>query len=515
MASSSPSGSSSALQYSRSVSDASLNSAGQVTPPQDILTSFATPEGTYHLRDQIKVNLQPIFQVGSTATLISVKSVDTHSPSASTPVDPPDFESAPAKFVELPLQTDGPQADKSKFGFMSAKPNPKKTKPTSNKTVANFISKILVHDQLARILTSRPADVTYLFYNIGRSLLWMDYMRQPKDPLSMIEFKDAFITCHDINPLTRDTMDVVMGFNTGDVMSYLPLSGKTTHINRQGCINKSSVLTIQWLPGSETRFVAGYADGSLIFYDKDKDEQPFIGVMPPIDPEGFTVIKSYHERESSVPNPQGWWQISQSAVTAISFSPDTQHIAVVTADGKLKVIDFKGERICDCYPSYFGGFTCVCWSPDGKFIVTGGQDDFITIWNFRGRIVARCQGHSSWVTSVAFDPYRCSDRSYRFGSVGEDAKLCLWDFSVSSLHRPRTHHTLMRRLPTETERKCNVHELASRRDVSVIEPFFSIAIHLDPIKSINFREDGIITADRAGRVRLWKRPTPEAAPQAD
>jgi hypothetical protein len=51
--------------------------------------------------------------------------------------------------------------------------------------------------------------------------------------------------------------------------------------------------------------------------------------------------------------------------------------------------------------------------------------------------VARCQGHHSWVTAVCFDPWRCDDRNYRFGSVGEDCRLLLWDFSVGMLHRPK------------------------------------------------------------------------------
>eukprot|EP00842_Homolaphlyctis_polyrhiza_P006096 jgi/Hompol1/6488/HPOL_000778-RA len=100
-------------------------------------------------------------------------------------------------------------------------------------------------------------------------------------------------------------------------------------------------------------------------------------------------------------------------------------------DGTLKTVDYVGGK------SYFGGLLCVSWSPDGKFIITGGQDDLVSVWMFRGQIVARCQGHSSWVTGVAFDPYCCTERNYRFGSVAEDTRICLWDFSISSLHRPR------------------------------------------------------------------------------
>lgn len=81
---------------------------------------------------------------------------------------------------------------------------------------------------------------------------------------------------------------------------------------------------------------------------------------------------------------------------------------------------------------------CICWSPDGKYVLTGGQDDLVSVWSLgERRIVARCPGHQSWVTAVAFDPWRCDDRNYRFGSVGEDRRLLLWDFNVGMLHRPK------------------------------------------------------------------------------
>lgn len=92
----------------------------------------------------------------------------------------------------------------------------------------------------------------------------------------------------------------------------------------------------------------------------------------------------------------------------------------------------------DLFFSYYGGFSCVAWTPDGKYVLTGGQDDLISIWSMADTaLVARCQGHESWVAALAFDPWRCDDRSYRFGSVGEDGRLCLWDFSAVMLHRPQ------------------------------------------------------------------------------
>ena len=55
---------------------------------------------------------------------------------------------------------------------------------------------------------------------------------------------------------------------------------------------------------------------------------------------------------------------------------------------------------------------------------TGGQDDLVNIFSpWEQRVIARCQGHSSFLSALAFDDLRCDGRTYRFGSVGEDNKL--------------------------------------------------------------------------------------------
>ena len=85
-------------------------------------------------------------------------------------------------------------------------------------------------------------------------------------------------------------------------------------------------------------------------------------------------------------------------------------------------------RLTDTFAGYFGALNCVAWSPDSRFVVVGGQDDLITIFSPReSRVVARCQGHSAFVTAIAFDHSRGG--GYRFGSVGEDGKLILVNVS--------------------------------------------------------------------------------------
>ncbi len=55
------------------------------------------------------------------------------------------------------------------------------------------------------------------------------------------------------------------------------------------------------------------------------------------------------------------------------FSPDGQAMAAVSDDGTLRVLDVASERVLDTYAGYFGGLTCVAWSPDGRFIIVGAR----------------------------------------------------------------------------------------------------------------------------------------------
>lgn len=117
----------------------------------------------------------------------------------------------------------------------------------------------------------------------------------------------------------------------------------------------------------------------------------------------------------------------------MAYSPDGKYLAVTSDDGHLRLVDPAEERLVDTFAGYFGPLNCIAWSPDSRFVAVGGQDDLITVFSPKeARVVARCQGHSAFVTSICFDPAR-GGGGYRFGSVGEDGKICLVSAQAISL----------------------------------------------------------------------------------
>ena len=67
--------------------------------------------------------------------------------------------------------------------------------------------------------------------------------------------------------------------------------------------------------------------------------------------------------------------------------------------------------------------TSVAFSPDGKHILTGHDDNKARLWDAAtGVLLREFTGHTSWVTSVAFSP---DGRYVLTGS--EDGTARLWD----------------------------------------------------------------------------------------
>ncbi|KAF8964008.1 catabolite repression protein creC [Flammula alnicola] len=460
-------------------------------------------------------------------------------------------------------------------------------------TSSTFITRIQTAEGLTKTLQSKQGDVTFLFYNFAKSFVWIEAGSKAKvcalnpsklisglmassfsikEPLSRITFS-AYPTCHDVNisTATPDHLDVIIGFNTGDLVWLDPINSRYGRLNKQGSISGSPCTAVRWVPSSATLFLVSHADGTIIVYDKEREDGTFTPQDPntpsPNDANGFlspntegtsqewdpldnmfVTMPPWHpatatgggistagksDKEKAARNPVSHWRLSrQSVVADFVFSPDVKYVAAISEDGCLRVIDALAEQLVDCYASYFGALTCVAWSPDGRFILTGGQDDLLTIFSpWEQRVIARCQGHSSFVSSVAFDELRCDGRTYRFGSVAEDNKLILWDFSSGALHRPKlqaTHHQRMsmsstislafRRdrsvqyLPSinspglDEATSPRYHPAPSRNEIAFVQPVLIKQLDCDLLTVVQFHPRSILTATKGAQIKLWIRP---------
>ncbi|XP_045757502.2 WD repeat-containing protein 20 isoform X7 [Mirounga angustirostris] len=336
-------------------------------------------------------------------------------------------------------------------------------------------------------------------HEVGRTEILISVLTEAADlskPIDKRIYKGTQPTCHDFNHLTAtaESVSLLVGFSAGQVQLIDPIKKETSKLfNEERLIDKSRVTCVRWVPGSESLFLVAHASGSMYLYNVEHTcgtTAPHYQLLK--QGESFAVHTC---KSKSTRNPLLKWTVGEGALNEFAFSPDGKFLACVSQDGFLRVFNFDSVELHGTMKSYFGGLLCVCWSPDGKYIVTGGEDDLVTVWAFGDcRVIARGHGHKSWVSVVAFDPYTTSveesdpmefsgsdedfqdllhfgrDRAnstqsrlskrnsaesrpvsvtYRFGSVGQDTQLCLWDltedilFPHQPLSRARTHTNVM------------------------------------------------------------------------
>jgi WD40 repeat protein len=97
-------------------------------------------------------------------------------------------------------------------------------------------------------------------------------------------------------------------------------------------------------------------DGSLVVYDKEKEDAVFSpgeeGAKENSEVHGansvdhtaqMQIVKSTYSKNQKF-NPVAAWKLSNQRINAYSFSPDNRHLAVVSEDGSLRIIDYLKEE---------------------------------------------------------------------------------------------------------------------------------------------------------------------------
>jgi catabolite repression protein CreC len=98
--------------------------------------------------------------------------------------------------------------------------------------------------------------------------------------------------------------------------------------------------------------MAAHMDGTLVVYDKEKEDAIFNPEEEEPRANGdaeinhrkrIQVVKSVHSKNQRH-NPAAIWKLSNQRINSFEFSPDNRHLAVVSEDGTLRIIDYLKEE---------------------------------------------------------------------------------------------------------------------------------------------------------------------------
>lgn len=338
-------------------------------------------------------------------------------------------------YYKLMTSPDYSQRSQRAIGFSSTGTSSSGTSSSgtscSEKTCIK-ISLVRINNTKNSVNAKRRLGDKKICFNVGRDLFVYNYegVRRGPDaskPIYKRAYKGSLPTCHDFNQTTAtsESIPLLIGFSHGQIQLIDLLRKNEQEIvkefNVDRLIDKTKVTCIKWIPDSSNLFLVSHVSGQLYLY---KDDLPCGATAPCYQQhkqnEGATI---YTCKTKTTRNPIHRWSLGNnnssnssssnlqstnvnSSLNEFSFSPCAKYLACVSQDGFLRVFCYDTMDSIGRVRSYYGGLSCVCWSPDGKYVVTGGEDDLITVWSFlEKRVVARGQGHKSWVSVVAFDPY--------------------------------------------------------------------------------------------------------------
>jgi WD40 repeat protein len=150
----------------------------------------------------------------------------------------------------------------------------------------------------------------------------------------------------------------------------------------------------------------------------------------------------------------------EGGVLSIEFSPDGKFVATGGLDGKVLMWNVNGQQIGEV--KHQEAVSIVRFSPDEKLLATGWADGTIRILNTQGQEVAQSEGHQGAISSLSF-----SSDGQTLVSGGVDGIIRVWNLLGQQLTRFDTHQ--------------------------------------GEIQQISFTPDGkIVTAGSDGTVRVWQ-----------
>jgi WD40 repeat protein/serine/threonine protein kinase len=146
------------------------------------------------------------------------------------------------------------------------------------------------------------------------------------------------------------------------------------------------------------------------------------------------------------------------------------------------------------------------FSPDGKVVVTGGDDRVARIWDVAsGQPVGRPLRHQGTVNAVA---YRRDGKVFATGSADKTARL--WDAATGDpIGSPLTHESDVRAVAFSPDGKTlltgGADHTARLWDLDTGQPIGEPLVHSDSVNAVDFSPAGdtFLTASGSGPLRVW------------
>ena len=107
---------------------------------------------------------------------------------------------------------------------------------------------------------------------------------------------------------------------------------------------------------------------------------------------------------------------------SVAWSPDGRYLATGGTEGAVKIWDAVSGQALASLPGHASNVLSVLWSPDGRWLASAGQDATVKVWNWQKRSALTLAGHREAVDCLAWSP-----DATRLASGSLDGTVRIWD----------------------------------------------------------------------------------------